>query len=381
MNLSKKLILSIPLCLQFLTGCIQEEPLNAEADILQCVLTDDKPYLITKSDTLKEVTSIMNNITIFVTSDCDLTKRAPKFVLTEGATISPASGSVQDFSDNKSVTYTVTSESGEWKRSYNVSYYTYMELPTHFDFEHYQLNETNKYHVIYEVVNGIDVLSWWNSGNPGYTLASNAAPEGYPTVCDENGYEGRGMRLTTCYAGSFGKAAGMPIAAGNLFLGTFNVQQALKAPLEATRFGVTFTKVPKQVKGFYKYKPGEQMRDVTYKEISGTDDFNIYAIFYENTDENGEAVMLNGADALSSKYLVLKAEIDENTPATDQWTEFSIDFKSVNGKTVDYDRLANFGYNFSVVFTASRKGDAFTGAVGSELWIDEVDVVCEEAKE
>ena len=193
-------MLTLSLVGMCMASCIQDEPLNAEADILQCNLSSDKEYLVTASDTLMEVTSIMNNITIFVKPGCDLSKRAPRFILTEGATIEPASGSVQDFSNNKTVKYTVTSQSGEWKREYTVAYYTFISLPTHFGFEHYQLNESNKYHIIYEEVDGVDVMSWWNSGNPGFCLASSAGPDGYPTVCIEEGYKGRCVKLTTRYA-------------------------------------------------------------------------------------------------------------------------------------------------------------------------------------
>lgn len=360
-----------------MASCIQDEPLNAEADILQCNLSSDKEYLVTASDTLMEVTSIMNNITIFVKPGCDLSKRAPRFILTEGATIEPASGSVQDFSNNKTVKYTVTSQSGEWKREYTVAYYTFISLPTHFGFEHYQLNESNKYHIIYEEVDGVDVMSWWNSGNPGFCLASSAGPDGYPTVCIEEGYKGRCVKLTTRYAGSFGKAAGMPIAPGNLFVGTFNVQQALKAPLAATRFGTPFVEEPDSIVGYYKYIPGPQMTDGSYNAIGGTDDFNIYAILYENTDENGTAVMLDGTNSLTSPYLVLLGQMPaEDRKNTSEWTRFSFPFKAMNDKKVNKERMAKYGYNFGIVFSSSLKGDDFTGAVGSELYLDEIDIVC-----
>ncbi len=381
MNL-KKLLFALPLLALAMPACIQDEPLNAEADILQCNLSSDGEFLITKSDTLMEVTSIMNNITIFVKPGCDLSKRAPKFILTEGATISPASGSVQDFSENKTVTYTVTSESGEWQREYVVAYYTFMELPTHFDFEHYKLNESNKYQVIYENVEGVDVMSWWNSGNAGYCLATSGGPDAYPTYVVEDGYKGHAVRLTTCFAGSFGKAAGMPIAPGNLFLGSFNVQQALKAPLAATKFGVPFVQVPDSLVGYYKYKPGPQMTDGKYNPIAGEDDFNIYAIFYENTDKQGDAVMLDGTNSLSHESLVLVAQMEaKDRKATNEWIRFAIPFKTKEGKSVDLDRLAKYGYNFAVVFSSSLKGDDFTGAVGSELYIDEVDVVCKKIEQ
>lgn len=364
----------------FMQGCIQDEPQNSEADILQCVLTDDYKYLITKSDTLMNITSITNNITIYVTPDCDMTKLAPRFILTDGATISPASGSVHDFSDNKLVTYTVTSENGLWSRKYNVGYSTVMEFPLHLDFEKYILNTKNQYHIFYEVVDSVDVMSWWSSGNPGFCLAAaSAGPEDYPTVSVEDGYDNRGVKLTTRYAGSFGKAAGMPIAAGNLFLGSFDVQQALRSPLTATRFGVIFTHEPDSIVGYYKYKPGPQMRDGKYKPIDGVDDYNIYAILYENTDSEGNTVMLDGTNSLNSEFLVLYGQVaDENRKSTDEWTRFSFPMTQMNGKTVDADRLKKYGYNFAIVFTSSRNGDNFTGAVGSELWVDQVEIKCKE---
>ena len=49
-----------------------------------------------------------------------MSQLAPQFRLTPGATISPESGSLQDFSKG-AVTYTVTSEDGKWTRTYTVS--------------------------------------------------------------------------------------------------------------------------------------------------------------------------------------------------------------------------------------------------------------------
>jgi hypothetical protein len=73
--------------------------------------------------------------------------------------------------------------------------------------------------------------------------------------------------------------------------------------------------------------------------------------------------------------MVLYAQIDK-TSVTDEWTRFSIPFEPRNGKTVDIERLKSYGYSFSVVFSSSVKGDFFTGAVGSELYVDEVEIKC-----
>ncbi len=51
---------------------------------------------------------------------------------------------------------------------------------------------------------------------------------------------------------------GMPIAAGNLFIGSFDMLNAITNPLSATRFGTPFYNKPLRLTGYYKYKAGEQ---------------------------------------------------------------------------------------------------------------------------
>ena len=57
--------------------------------------------------------------------------------------------------------------------------------------------------------------------------------------------------------GSFGAGVNMPIAAGNLFIGKFDVSNALADALKATQFGLPFYKVPQSLKGYYKFKAGD----------------------------------------------------------------------------------------------------------------------------
>lgn len=93
-------------------SCIRDEALNAEADILTCTVPED----ILKRDPIIE----NNKVVLMVTADADLTHQAPEFTLTPGATISPRSGTERDFTTPQS--YTVTSEDGNWKKEYQVTY-------------------------------------------------------------------------------------------------------------------------------------------------------------------------------------------------------------------------------------------------------------------
>ena len=102
---------------------------------------------------------------------------------------------------------------------------------------------------------------------------------------DDNGYVGKCAKLVTRSTGSFGSGFGMPIAAGNLFIGTFDLLNAIPDARKGTRLGRPFDHVPTYLSGYYKYKAGESYK-VNGEEVKGKkDQCDIYAIFYE-TDEN-----------------------------------------------------------------------------------------------
>ncbi len=91
-----------------MASCIKDEAPNAEADILSCSL---------QGDVLNREAIINNdNIILSLKDDANIQQLAPEFVLTAGATIEPASGTMRDFSSPKQ--YTVTSEDGKWKNLY-----------------------------------------------------------------------------------------------------------------------------------------------------------------------------------------------------------------------------------------------------------------------
>lgn len=76
-----------------ISSCIQDEALNAEADIETCSVP---------GDVLNREPIIGNDeITLPLKKGADITKLAPEFTLTPGATIEPASGTVRDFTDTK----------------------------------------------------------------------------------------------------------------------------------------------------------------------------------------------------------------------------------------------------------------------------------------
>ena len=114
------------------------------------------------------------------------------------------------------------------------------------------------------------------------------------------------------------------------------------------------------------------------EEVKGKrDQCNIYAIFFETDDE---VKYLDGFNFMTSPNLVSIAQISDQKE-TDEWTHFHIPFVMQPGKVVDKEKLAQGGYQLSIVFSSSIEGDVFSGAEGSTLWIDEVEIIHAENNE
>jgi len=363
-----------------LTSCIKDEPQNMECDILEAWIEGDglaQHFYQATDMRISDVPSSMETLAFTIRQRKALPAMPIHFRLSPGATISPANGSAQDFSTGP-VTYTVTSEDGQWHRIYTVDFQEIMLPSRQYDFEGFELSPNGKYFVWYdkiqESVDGNQETRYiWASGNEGFMIARpNAAATDYPTVPDEDGFDGYCVRLTTRSTGSWGKTFKKPIAAGNLFLGAFNSGYALTNTLKTTDMGITYTKEPVKVTGYYKYSPGPTFTDKDFNEVSDRiDEPTIYSVLYVNHDEQGNEVMLHGDDVQSSPYIVRRAKV-ALLPATDVWQQFEMTFE---GSTpVDATLLANRGYNLALVFSSSKTGDTFEGAVGSTLCIDKVEI-------
>lgn len=381
------ILLAAGLC-GVMTSCFKDEPLNAECDIEQAYVHTENPtdIFFSASDTLVNVLSDASDVVFEIKEGADVSAMAPVFTLTEGATVSPESGSVHDFSDERVVVYKVTSQDGSWSRTYNVSFRTAYTV-NEYGFENIRLvNGSNKgqYYEWSDLSSTGEWLGNWATGNSGFNLSaafeSGTVPaEDYPTAPVDDGYEGKGVKLTTKSTGLFGSMVSMGIAAGNLYIGEFDASQALlgtDGAMKATSFGRTFDQAPLRFTGWYKYTSGGECVDGKRNPITGTHDKgDIYAVLYRNHDDNGDAFTLHGDDVLTSPYIVALARVDD-VDDTDGWTEFSIDFDYRSD--IDPQLLAGRGYNLAVVFTSSIDGATFKGALGSTLYVDEVKIICAE---
>ena len=357
------------------SSCIQDEALNSEAAIDACTGADVQ---------LAHINSDSKEINIYVHKGANLSKQQLSFTLPAGATLSADQHypddimNTYDFSnESRSRTFTVTSEDGEWHSTYTVKIIP-TEVPGSFHFEELLPSNNTEYDILYEFEPGtstsVSRVLQWSSGNPG--MADGRT--GYPTQQITDGYRGKGLKLTTCDTGSFGAMVKMYIAAGNLFIGSFDLANALKDPLRATKFGIQYYKRPVSLKGYYKFKAGEVYTDEGVVQKDKKDRFDIYAILYEADDNT---FMLDGGNSLdlTSGKLVSIARIKEaDAKETDTWTAFDLPFEAVNGKSIDTGKLQNGKYKLSIVLSSSVDGAYFKGAVGSTLYVDELELISQD---
>ncbi len=363
-----------------MASCIKKEPLNAECDIVGVVLPDDE---------LNRMPIIENDrVTLIVKNYVNITELAPEFELTPGATIQPASGTERDFTEPQ--TYVVTSQDGEWSKAYTVTVQRNNAINLKYGFEDVRIVNSmqgGKYDEFLDVsinesTHQRDTMIW-ASGNAGFAMTNGTKPpETYPTFQADEGYIGKCVEMVTRSTGAWGAMVNKPIAAGNLFIGKFNVTIAVATPLKATQFGTPFSSVPRYFSGYYKYKPGEVYQRLNesnkLETVEGkVDECNIYAVFYESTPE---MEWLDGSNVLSddNPNIIAVARLsDEQRQATEEWTYFHLPFVFRDGKTIDPDKLENGIYSITIVMTSSIDGDYFSGAVGSTLCVDELELKCD----
>lgn len=393
------------------TSCIQDEALNTECDIITCLF----PSEIVVSDP----TITNNRVTVNVVPDANISKLAPTFTLTEGATISPASGSVQNFlnADDHTVSYTVTSQDGEWHKTYRVQVVQQLK-PSEYLFNKVELDPTKKYSIFNEYDENGNFLMAWSSGNPGYVMCGEANkvaraaygkdnykdhiweffptlavfPEGTTMKTDNDNVtsfvnggkyaQPEYIRLVTRSTGGFGAQVKMPIAAGNIFQGEFDLGSAVSQPREATRFGEPYNYKPVKLSGEYRFKAGDVFTDGKGNVVVGRKDiFSIYAIFFESDDDVkfiDSNVHYNDFMHPNMVALANLTDAHETGLGDDDWVKFEIEFDyDKYKKAVNADLLAKGVYRLGIVIASSAEGDYFRGAVGSTLDVRNIKVTNE----
>lgn len=303
-------------------------------------------------------------IVFAVNEEVESLKFTPIIEISEGATITPASGVAQDFSNNKKVTYTVTAEDG------TVKVYTAFVEGTRkvlkYSFEDWKEGSKNDELLPKDLWAG----SAAGAGILGGTLLRKETRE-------DGTYA---AKLITFEYPNEPNSLVPKITAGSIFIGKFDMMPALQGDrLSCTKFGLDAETVslggkPLRFKGVYKYESGSNYLDASnyedVKPVDIKDKGQIQAVLYKvQTGEDGKEIVLTGHDVNTSELRVAVANIIVED--IKEYTPFNIEFEYLQ----EYDRNAK--YKFAIVCSSSKDGDLFKGAGGSTLIVDEFEVICE----
>ncbi|CDS91665.1 conserved hypothetical protein [Sphingobacterium sp. PM2-P1-29] len=306
-------------------------------------------------------------------------------MVTSGASILPESGTELDFSVPQQ--YIVTSQDGAWSKTYTVSFVVDEGADFYAVFENAQVVDTDNpvghYHQFFELTAQGQKKFIWETANEGYNILAGTlvgdekdlVPSFYPTSQVTDGYLGKAAKLMTKDTGPLGGMFGSPLAAGNLFVGEFRLTFPT---VNSTRFGIPYNSDtnPIALKGFFKYKAGEKFLNNSKTSQLTQDTWDGYAILFEKTADLNKN-FLTGTHGFKDARIVSVARIGSKEQIeTDKWTAFNVPFSFVDGKTFDPAKE----YMYTIVFSSSIEGDIFNGAVGSTLFIDEVELVTGQKK-
>lgn len=297
----------------------------------------------------------------------DLSKLMPTIEVSEKATVTPASGAAQDFSNGKTVTYTVTAENGT-KVTYTASVYGNV---TSYDFENWSYDTS-----MYPEENQIYMANGWASCNNAVALIKYMGALGgitytgeYPIRPSDDAFTGEKAVLLESVDTQGGNIFGQKVpkvTAASIFLGSFNAMAAISDPMATTSFGIMYDKQPLKVTGYYKYTPGTEFYNANGELQEGvTDKCAMSAVLYEVSSEDET---LNGSNIYTSDKIVAKA-VSTSDKSVDTYTPFELNLEYAKA----YDSSKK--YKFAIIFSASADGASYNAAVGSKLLIDNVSVV------
>lgn len=332
---------------------------------------------VTEQPVINEETGVITFKVSDAATEEDLKALAPTISISEEAVVSPASGVAQDFSNNKSVTYTVVAEDGTSK--VYIASISGKNAVLRYDFEEWTKDlaqSTEEYQ--YPIIGADHNNHEWATCNEAVmliksmgTFAGITYTGGWPVNSSEESYSGKKAIEMTSIDTQGGDLFGQKIpkvTAGTAFLGTFSAFAALQNPMATTSFGIQFTKKPIEVKGYFNYTPGDKFykEDGTLDEAA-KDACAISAILYEV--ENYKET-LDGSTIYTSDKIVAQA-IYTSDKKTEGYQFFNLKLEYAK----EYNAAKK--YKFAVIFSASKDGAAYKAAVGSKLLIDDVTIICE----
>lgn len=358
-------------------------PKQTGATINKMTLTSD---VILVQPEIATISSNKADVVFYVkagTADDKLKSLVPTFEIAKGAAISLdgkeyVAGTPVDFS--KSPIFKVKSESGKLTYTYTVSKKEWVDYEFKHNMDAWETRNATStgddaYQQYQEPANG------WATSNEGIKYMKvmsfmNVYPQDGPYVVtpSDDAKSGKAARIETVH--TTGKDMGFVsvpvVTSGTVFNGAFITD--VMNTLNSTKFGYPCTKKPVAFKGAYKYTAGKdyyfcpdpkKAHDATIDKTK-TDAPAMNAVLYEVDSYTFD--VLTGMDLLTSDKIVAIASVDGKAQAS--YTDFNVSFTFRENKTFDSSKK----YKLAIVCSSSKDGDKFSGAPGSVLFVDNLEV-------
>ncbi|MCG8386943.1 MAG: PCMD domain-containing protein [Cytophagales bacterium] len=299
-----------------------------------------------------------NTVIVPFAEGADVSALAPTVIeISNLASIEPGVGEVQDF--RETVSYIVTAEDGsvaEWEVTAVIAEPTPQLENSNFD-AWYDAGG-------YSQPGESDNNTLWDTANPGLAIVgqSNTTP-GQVSGTD------LAARLVSIRAPLF-----VRMAAGTLYTGSFT--DGFPDPTDPRSnitFGTPFAGRPDAFRIDYRYLPGEQYLDGDGNPLPGSDEADLYVLLEKRENDQVERIgtgWLRTADRVED-WTTIEVSITYG-----ELTSMDPEFAYANilaGES--WGDPGDRPTHIVVVFSSSALGDSFTGAIGSELWVNNFELV------
>lgn len=314
-------------------------------------------------------------------SEDDLKALTPIYNLSEGATVNPPTGTVFDFTNP--VEIQVTSADRVLTRNYTLHI---LERPTKMTFDEWEpannkLPEVNQYFI---PSTNQDWLKWASSDvrfarfmhhevNPANEIDMIKPLDQLCVQPTTDAKSGKAAKIMTQMARAQSVYAIPAIANGMLYTGHFGYKG--QSVVAESLFGAPIHYKPTQLKGFYKYTKGDTYYEAIFpnapyevEEVSKENQFIIRAVLYSVSNRFDDTSVLTYNELFSSDKIVATAELTSSAPKS-SYTEFDLPF--VYTKEFSYKN----DYRIALMFTSSSETQIYSGAPGSILYIDDVEII------
>ncbi|MCA0133321.1 PCMD domain-containing protein [Winogradskyella alexanderae] len=334
------------------TNCISDDAFDKSP------FNDIKAFQLPGQAGLTTINIADKTIIIPMSEEAGLTGVVPSLIeISNLAEISPSKDSPQDFT--QPVNYTVTAENN------STAIWTVTAIPA---LPNPQLpnSDFDLWYAVgsYQQPGESADNTVWGTANRALAIAGDAN-----TNPEDLGNGDFAVKLTSVAAPLL-----VRMAAATLFTGRFT--EGFPNPTDPRSnidFGTPFNGRPDAFRVEYRYLPGDSYEDADGNSLSGGDQCDIYVLLEKR---EGDTVERIGTGWFRSANTVQDWTTIEIPVKYGELTSADPEFEYANIREGEFwGNPSDTPTHITVVFSSSALGDFFTGAIGSELWINNLELI------